>query len=238
MGARLRNGRLLETACGTGLLTRRLLETLPREVGIVATDLNEAMIAYARTRVSPTSRLEWRTADAAGLPFPDRTFDAVVNQFGMMFVPDKALAFREARRVLRPGGTFLFNVWGPIEENPFAGIANATIATFFKTDPPTFYQVPFGFHDAQVITGLFREAGFVDVATITLTQDLSAASAEAFARGLVEGNPVIAAIREGGVPAADVRSAVTAALTKAGGAAPFRSQMTAVICSGRVPQAA
>jgi len=235
IGARLRSGRLLETACGTGLLTRRLLEALPPEVQIVATDLNDAMIAYARTRIPSSSRLEWRTADAAAPPFPDRSFDAVVNQFGMMFVPDKALAFREARRVLRPGGTLLFNVWGRIEDNAFARVAHTTIASFFKADPPTFYQVPFGFHDARLITGLLRDAGFVDVATTVLTKDLHAASAAEFARGLVEGNPVIAAIREAGVPVAEVLAAVTAALTREGGAAPSRSKMTALVCAARVP---
>jgi len=202
-------------------------------VHIVATDLNEAMIAYARTRTAQSPRLEWRTADAAALPFPDRSFDAAVNQFGMMFVPDKALAFREARRVLKAGGTFAFSVWGRLEDNAFARVAHRTIGSFFKADPPTFYQVPFGFHDAALITKLLRDAGFEGVVVESVTKELTAPSAQGFARGLVEGNPVVAAIREAGLPPGEIVAAVAAALAREGGGAPFRSKMTALICSGR-----
>jgi len=232
-GRAVRSGRLLETACGTGLVTRRVLAALPPAVHIVATDLNEAMIAYARTRTPESPRLEWRTADAAALPFPDRSFDALVNQFGMMFVPDKALAFREARRVLKAGGTFAFSVWGRLEDNAFARVAHRTIGSFFKADPPTFYQVPFGFHDAALITKLLRDAGFEGVVVESVTKELTAPSAQGFARGLVEGNPVVAAIREAGLPPGEIVAAVAAALAREGGGAPFRSKMTALICSGR-----
>src|SRR5262245_40396331 len=102
---RVKSGRLLEIACGTGVLTRRLDAALKKAVEIVATDLNADMVARARSKAPASKRIEWRTADAASLPFPDGSFDAVVCQFGLMFVPDKAAAFREARRVLREGGS-------------------------------------------------------------------------------------------------------------------------------------
>ena len=95
--------RVLETACGTGILTKELRARLPRAARLVATDLNEPMIAYAGTKLADMDEIEWQTADAAALPFPPDSFDAVVCQFGVMFVPDKAAAFREARRVLACG---------------------------------------------------------------------------------------------------------------------------------------
>jgi SAM-dependent methyltransferase len=231
--SRLTAGRLLETACGTGLVTRALDRALPPDVRIVATDLNEAMVTYARSRVPPAARLEWRTADAAALPFPDASFDAVVNQFGLMFVPDKALAFREARRVLKGGGSLVFNVWDRMEDNPFARIAHTTIGSFFRTDPPTFYQVPFGFNDRTGLEGHLRAARFNDISLETVKKDLRASSARAFARGLVEGNPVVAAIRDAGVSGADVVDAVAQALIREGGDAPFRSTMCAVVGTAR-----
>ena len=111
--------RVLEIAAGTGVVTRRLASALPADVAIVATDLNRPMLDMA-AEVGTTRPVEWREADAMQLPFADGEFDAVVCQFGVMFFPDKAKAFSEARRVLKPGGTFLFNVWDRIEENEFA----------------------------------------------------------------------------------------------------------------------
>ena len=229
----VKDGRLLETACGTGQVTRRLDATLPRTVQITATDLNEGMLAHARSTVAPSDRLSWQTADAAALPFADGAFDAVACQFGLMFVPDKSRAFQEARRVLRTGGRFFFNVWCRIEENPFARIAHTTIGKFFGAQPPTFYQVPFGFHDARVISSLLAGNGFVDVALERVTFPLAASSAHDFARGLVEGNPIANAIREAGLPFAKVVDAVKAALLAEGGESPFKSTMNALVCVAR-----
>lgn len=233
IAAQVRSGRLLETACGTGMVTRRLDAALPRAVQITATDLNEGMLAQARAKVAPSDRVEWRTADAAALPFADGVFDAIACQFGLMFVPDKALAFREARRVLRAGGRFFFNVWCRIEENPFARIAHATIGKFFGSQPPTFYQVPFGFHDAKVIADHLAANRFVDASQQRVSFALSASSARDFARGLVEGNPIANSIREANLPFAEIVAAVEAALIAEGGDSPFKSTMNALVCSAR-----
>ena len=129
--------RVLEIAAGTGVVTRHLASTLPDTVTIVATDLNQAMLDQAAT--TGTSRpVEWRQADASQLPFPDQSFDAVVCQFGVMFFPDKPRAYAEARRVLRPGGVFLFNVWDRIEHNEFADVVTAELARRYPDDPPRF----------------------------------------------------------------------------------------------------
>lgn len=117
--AMLRPSSILEIAAGTGVVTRHLTNVLPPEVRIVATDLNQAMIDRA-TSVGTSREVEWNQADAIQLPFPDETFDVVVCQFGAMFFPEKPKAFSEARRVLRSGGTFIFNVWDGIEHNEFA----------------------------------------------------------------------------------------------------------------------
>jgi len=111
--------RVLEIAAGTGVVTRALASVLPESISIVATDLNQPMLDQA-SALGTKRRVEWRQADAMQMPFADGTFDAVVCQFGVMFLPEKSKAFWEARRVLRPGGVFIFNVWDSIEENEFA----------------------------------------------------------------------------------------------------------------------
>ena len=158
-----RGVRVLEIACGTGILTERLVRRVAGQGTLVATDLNEAMIAHARTRIPADPALEWRQADGTSLPFPDRAFDAAVCQFGLMFFPDKAKGVREALRILRPGGTYLLSVWGKIEENTICRIAHDTFRAFFPDDPPQFYQIPFSLHDTAAVRALLVDAGFGDV---------------------------------------------------------------------------
>ena len=164
LAARLKvdaNGSVLELACGTGILTRILRDRLPAATRLVATDLNEPMIENAAQKFRQGEAVEWRQADASSLPFDDASFDAVVCQFGIMFVPDKALSAREAHRVLKPGGVFLFNVWDSMEYNDLGRIAHETISSFFEKDPPTFYQVPFGYHDQNEIRRVLESAGLM-----------------------------------------------------------------------------
>ncbi|HEX8076773.1 MAG TPA: class I SAM-dependent methyltransferase, partial [Chthoniobacterales bacterium] len=149
LAARLQLGAdsaVLELACGTGILTRILRDRLPAATRLVATDLNEPMFRHAATKFRQGEAVEWRQADAGSLPFDDGSFDAVVCQFGLMFFPDKTQSAREARRVLKPNGIFLFNVWDSMEHNALGRIAHETIAGFFDKDPPTFYEVPFSYH--------------------------------------------------------------------------------------------
>ena len=104
--------RVLEVACGTGIVTRRLVERLGGRGTVMATDLNEAMFAHARKRLPGSGDATYRTADGTSLPFESLSYDAVVCQFGLMFFPDKAAGAREAFRVLRPGGVYLLNEIG------------------------------------------------------------------------------------------------------------------------------
>jgi SAM-dependent methyltransferase len=152
--------RVLEIAAGTGVVTRQLATMLPPETSIVATDLNQAMLdkAAAEGTARPVA---WRQADALQLPFPDASFDVVVCQFGVMFFPDKARAFAEARRVLRSGGQLLFNVWDRIEQNAFADTVTRAVGTLFPDDPPRFLaRVPHGYHDPSLIARDLAQGGF------------------------------------------------------------------------------
>jgi SAM-dependent methyltransferase len=153
---------VLEIAAGTGVVTRHLAAQLPADVSIVSTDLNQAMLDHAMS-VGTGRAVTWRQADAMNLPFADGTFDLVACQFGAMFFPDKAAAFAETRRVLRQGGTFLFNVWDRIEDNEFADCVTQALARLFPSDPPRFLaRLPHGYHDPAAIVSALVDAGFTD----------------------------------------------------------------------------
>ena len=190
------HGSVLELACGTGILTRVLRSRLPNAVTLTATDLNEPMFRDAARKFDRNEIVEWSQADASSLPFGDNLFDAVFCQFGLMFVPDKKLAAEEARRVLKPGGVFLFNVWDAMEHNALCRVAHETIAGFFEKDPPTFYQVPFGYHDQTEIRRVLAHAGFSKIEIEVVPKLGRISSAEDAAIGLVQGNPVAIAITE------------------------------------------
>src|SRR5437867_11146970 len=111
--------RLLEVACGTGIVTRHLRERLPAGARLVATDLNPPMLDFARRKLEGVRGIDWQPADACALPFPAASFDAVGCQLGLIFVPDKSAELHAARRVLVPGGAFLFSVWDSLERNAF-----------------------------------------------------------------------------------------------------------------------
>jgi ubiquinone/menaquinone biosynthesis C-methylase UbiE len=186
----MRHGRILETAAGTGVVTRALVSALPESVSIEATDLNQPMLDHASSQL-PSTRVTWRQADAQALPFPDGVFDAVVCQFGVMFFPDKPRAFSEAYRVLRPDGRFLFNVWDRIEENEFADIVVQSVATLFPDDPPLFLaRTPHGHHDTTLLEAQLRAVGFATVTTETVTRESVAPDALSVAVGYCQGTPM------------------------------------------------
>lgn len=223
---------VLELACGTGVLTRRLRERLSAHAKLIATDLNEAMLSFARQKLENSGGIEWKQADATELPFQDQSLDAVVCQFGVMFFPDKDKAASEIYRVLKPGGIFLFNVWDAIEENDLPHIAHTVISKFFDDNPPTFYQIPFSFHDIENIRTLLTKAGFRNVESTIVSLPAVAQSAPEVTKGLVHGNPVIAAIRErdeSQIPV--IEDAIASQVVAQCGDAPVRARMRAVVCS-------
>ena len=183
--------RVLEIAAGTGVVTRKMASVLPERVSIVATDLNQPMLDHASS-IGTKRPVEWRQADAMKLPFPDKTFDAVVCQFGAMFFPEKAKAFSEARRVLRPGGVFIFNVWDRIEENEFADTVTKALASVFPDDPPRFMaRTPHGYHDRQTIERDLASGGFVATPQVdTVAARSRAESARIPAVAYCQGTPL------------------------------------------------
>jgi SAM-dependent methyltransferase len=183
--------RVLEIAAGTGVVTRQLAAVLPTSVAIVATDLNQPMLDLA-SEVGTQRPVEWQQADAMQLPFEDGVFDAVVCQFGVMFFPEKSKAFSEARRVLKPGGAFIFNVWDRIEENAFAHTVTKALESIFPEDPPRFLaRTPHGYYDLAVIERDLRHGGFLAAPKVyTLAARSQAASARAPAVAYCQGTPL------------------------------------------------
>jgi SAM-dependent methyltransferase len=183
--------RVLEIAAGTGVVTRALASVMPKQVSIIATDLNQAMLDHA-SMVGTHRPVEWRQADAMQLPFADGSFDAVVCQFGAMFFPEKAKAFSEARRVLRPGGVFIFNVWDRIEVNEFADTVTMSLESLFPNDPPRFLaRTPHGYHDASIIERDLANGGFAKAAQIaTVAARSKANSSRVPAIAYCQGTPL------------------------------------------------
>jgi ubiquinone/menaquinone biosynthesis C-methylase UbiE len=224
---------VLETACGTGILTRQLRAHLPSTTRIVATDLSEPMLAYARMKLPGLQQVEWHPADATALPFPDASFGAVVCQFGLMFVPDKTAAIREARRVLTTDGFLVFNVMDSMDQNPYTRIAHDVISRYFPKDPPKFFEITAVLRDPETLRNLCREQGFVEIEVELLALEACSPSAKSFAIGLVMGSPAVMMIRERGSTPEPIIEQVATELARAGGNTPCRLPMRALVVTAR-----
>lgn len=182
---------VLETAAGSGAVTRAVAAVLSPNATYVVTDLNQPMLDHARQRQGSDARLSWRQADALSLPFPDGTFDLVCCQFGAMFFPDRVKGYQEARRVLRPNGVFIFNVWDRIEDNVIAADVTDAMAEFFPDDPPRFLaRTPHGYHDTAQIRRDVLDAGFAGVTIETQSYRNQAVSAQHAAISYCQGTPL------------------------------------------------
>jgi len=232
----LRRGTLVELAAGTGVVTRTLRRVLPSDVRIVATDLNEGMLKVAAGRMSALA-VSFQQADAQKLPFADGSADAIVCQFGMMFVPDKSAAQREAARVLVPDGRFVFNVWDRLANNEVSQIVARAVEGLYPQDPPRFFErTPFGYFDAAAIRAELQATGFLRIEIDTVEQVSQAASAEHVAIGLCQGTPLrgeIEARDPEGLAAAT--AAATTALQARFGAGPFENRMSALVVTAHRP---
>jgi ubiquinone/menaquinone biosynthesis C-methylase UbiE len=225
-------GSLLEVACGTGIVTRRLRDRLPPTTKIVATDLNEAMINFAAQKFTAAENIQWKPADALALPFSDESFDAAVCQFGLMFFPDKQQAVAEIYRVLKPGGQFIVSVWDDIERVDLANAAHQIIKKFFPVNPPDFYDVPFSFHDPAKLRSLLSGAGFREIEIDVVPSQCVSASARDAAHGLIHGNPVITAINERDpAQAPEIEAALEQTIAEQFGGAPVKARMQAIVCT-------
>lgn len=229
-------GAVLETACGTGAVTRHLQSRLPEGARLTATDLAAPMIEQVSQIVGDRPNIEYRQADATDLPFEDGVFDAVVCQFSVMLFPDKARGMREAARVLKPGGRFVFNVWDRQEHNGFSRAVHEAVAEIFPDDPPRFLEVPYSYHDLTAIVRALQEAGFTTVDIAVQPRKSKAADARQVAMGLVAGSPLANQVTERGSPSLEqVVARVEGILEKRFGAGPITAPMQAFQIAGRLP---
>lgn len=182
---------VLETAAGSGVVTRALTPRLGSDAHYTVTDLNQPMLDHAANIQAADARITWRQADALKLPFDDGAFDAVCCQFGVMFFPDRVAGMAEARRVLRPGGVFVFNVWDRIEENEFADVVTAAAGEVFPDNPPLFLaRTPHGYHDVDLVRREVMQAGFQAADIETVAETSSAPSPRDPAIAYCQGTPL------------------------------------------------
>ncbi len=226
---------VLETAAGTGVVTRALAAKLAPSARYTVTDLNQPMLAIAKERQGNDPRITWQQADALSLPFADNSFDAVCCQFGVMFFPDRVAGYREAKRVLKPGGRFLFNVWDRIEENVFALEVTNALAEIFAGDPPRFMaRTPHGYHDESIISAELGLAGFTDV-VIERRADVSRApSASHAATAYCQGTPLRNEIEARGPDKLqEATDLATAAIAKRYGTGEVEGKILALVVTAR-----
>jgi ubiquinone/menaquinone biosynthesis C-methylase UbiE len=229
----LTSGHLLEVAAGTGVVTRALARILPRAVHITATDLNPAMLEQAKKHVE-AQRVVWREADAMALPFPDQAFDHLVCQFGVMFFPDKRAGFREARRVLRSGGRFLFNVWGD-KGGTARLLAEQVVGEKLSRDPARLVAPEY--NDVEMVKADLSAAGFVSVSAEKVSKRTRSASAREAAIANCHGGMLRAQIDKLAPGRLDeITEAVEVALAARFGNGAVEAPLHAIVFSGVVPR--
>jgi ubiquinone/menaquinone biosynthesis C-methylase UbiE len=223
---------VLELACGTGRLTRHLLQLLDMDGTLYATDLNEEMLAVAREKIQD-NRLSWQAIDAQALPYEDNSFDLVVCQFGVMFFPDKLKAFREALRVLQPDGTFLFLTWDDPSYNTVSFETQKILQSVFPEDAPVFSQRgPFSYFDKDEITKSLRDAGFRDIEIMPAQLTATAPQVEDVIKGSLEGSPLTSYLEGQEGAKEQVREQMQKAFSSYLTDGEFRFAMQALYCKG------
>lgn len=231
--AKLNPSRVLETAAGTGIVTEQLRKQLPNSE-IIATDLNPAMMERAK-EIRPDASVAWQEADGTNLPFEDNSFDVVVTQFGLMFYPDKQKGLDEAFRVLKPGGTFLFNVWERVEKNDVSKATRDAVEQEFPEDTPGFLETPFGWFDSATWLAMLTKSGFQPDQPVNVRLDCRSESASSAASGLVLGSPLYSQVVERVGSPEVLRDKVAAMLAERFGDHPMSAKMEAIIFQAKKP---
>lgn len=223
-------GVVLETAAGTGIASRHLRSRLPKDVRLMVTDLNEPMLAFAKLKFDVQDNIAFQATDATRLPFPKASFDAVVCQFSLMFFPDKLTALQEAARVLKPNGTFVFNLWDSFEHNHLIHTVNDTLTKLFPQNPPSFFSTPYGYHDLDEVKTLLASSGFGKIEIAILPMITECKSARDVALGYILGTPVCLQIAEHEAYTVEkVLEIVERDLCDAYGSAAIRAKMQALV---------
>jgi SAM-dependent methyltransferase len=221
---------VLETAAGTGIATRHLRQALPRDVRIIATDLNQPMLEFAKRKFEPHDNVEFQSADATRLSFSNASFEAVVCQFSLMFFPDKPAALQEAARVLKPRGAFIFNLWDSYAHNHLIRTVTNTLSSLFPQSPPAFFDTPYGYHRIDAVKTLLVETGFGDIEISILPRVSRCETARQVALGYILGTPVCLQIAERGeLPVEEVVDIVERAICETYGQSSIQAKMQAIV---------
>lgn len=230
--SRLSIGPLLETSADTGILTQAIGSATSAGLIIIATDPSMEAIEHASPKPG-MGRIRWQQADPRALPFKDGTFGIVTCQFAVATQPDRLQTFREARRVMKQGGRFVFNVLAHIRHNPVAGCVQDIMDDLFPGDPPRFVgDVLYGYADNEAIDDDLTEAGFTDAIYTTIDLPYAAASAHDVVVGYCLGTPLRSEIEMRAPRETErVTQAATAALQRRFGAGPIEATMRAHVVS-------
>jgi SAM-dependent methyltransferase len=222
---------VLELAAGTGILTAGLVEALP-DATITATDLNPAMVEYAAARVPDAT---WEVADAMDLTYADGSFDLVVCQCGVMFFPDRVGAYRQVRRVLAPGGVFLFNAWDTLDTCDIEAAMVEGLTEVLPGDTPDFLErIPHGYADPDRMQADVQAAGLRLAALTRSVLHGVAPSARTVAEGYCLGTPLRFELQERG-ELADLVPRVVAAVTARLGEGPVDGALAAYVVRAHKP---
>ena len=222
--------KVLEIGCGTGRVTKQLREALPSTCTLIASDISEDMLAYAKEKLK-NRNIEWQIIDAQSLPFEDNSIDLVVSCFAFMFVEDKAKAFAEVHRVLKKGGQFVLSLWDKLELNGPSDTYRKIVKEYIPENLPKIYGLPYSFYEKHEIKKYFDDAGFVNV---TVEQDQKTAvsdSVKETAFGLSRGGSLYNEIMSRNPSWVDeIQTKLESELAKKYGDHPMKAPMSAVIC--------
>lgn len=204
--------RVLDVACGTGAVTRILVDRVGQTGRVVGLDFNAGMLAAARAAVA-NSTIEWLEGTAVSMSLPDAAFDVVVCQQGLQFFPDKRAALQEMRRVLVPRGRLVLSVWRSVEHSPGLRVLEEALAR--RIGPEKAALPPFSLGDGQTIRALVTSVGFRDVRVRAEAKLGRWQSAEHFVRSIVGGAPtMLGALAEHGAGVLDAIVAEVADATR------------------------
>lgn len=193
--AALRLGeRVLDVACGTGAVTRLASQRVGTTGTVSGLDVNPGMLAVARSATPPGMLIEWHEASAEGMPLPDASFEVVLCQMGLQFMPDKAAALREMRRVLVPGGRLILNVPGPTPR--LFAIMGEALARHIGPEASGFVNHVFSLHDTTELQKLMSGAGFRDVSAQADTKLLRLPAPEEFLWQYVHSTPLAGVVAQ------------------------------------------
>ena len=157
--------RVLDVACGTGVLAREAQSRVGKTGTVVGLDINEGMLAVARSKAG---EITWKTGNAENLPYATDSFDRVFCQFGLMFFEDRVKAISEMLRVVRPGGRIGVAVWAPLKETPGYAIVAEILRELFGEEAAKSMEFPFCLGDIDVLRSLFDKAGAREISLQTL----------------------------------------------------------------------